>query len=215
LSARTPKDPEYEARIRASFAKQGFMKTMGAHLTRVLPGAVEIELPLSPAVSQQAGIAHGGALVAIADSATGYAALSLMPPGTDTVTIELTINYLAPAVGDRMVARGRVVKAGRRTTVTQAEVFAEIAGEEKLVGLVMPCPLWANSGHRVITECKHAGAIIVRWGQSPQDPSNLSEECPPLIPEAALSFYSGLCARGYPFQNSNRLPCRSFRGLPR
>jgi uncharacterized protein (TIGR00369 family) len=87
------------------------MKTIGAYLTRVSLGAVEIELPLSAAVSRQAGIAHGGALVAIADSATGYAALSLMPPGADTATIELEINYLAPAVGDRIVARGRVVKA--------------------------------------------------------------------------------------------------------
>ena len=112
------------------------MKTVGAYLTRVSPGAVEIALPLSPAVSQQAGIAHGGALVAIADSATGYAALSLMPPGADTVTIELKINYLAPAAGDRLVARGHVVKTGRRLTITQAEVFAETAGQEKLVGLV-------------------------------------------------------------------------------
>jgi uncharacterized protein (TIGR00369 family) len=136
LSALTPKDPEFEARVRASFAKQGLMKTIGAHLTRILPGAVDIELPLSPAVSQQAGIAHGAALVAIADSAMGYAAFSLMPPGADTATIELKINYLAPAVGDRMVARGRVVKAGRRTIVTQADVFAETAGREKLVGLV-------------------------------------------------------------------------------
>jgi uncharacterized protein (TIGR00369 family) len=76
------------------------MKTIGAHLTRILPGAVDIELPLSPAVSQQAGIAHGAALVAIADSAMGYAAFSLMPPGADTATIELKINYLAPAVGE-------------------------------------------------------------------------------------------------------------------
>ena len=136
MSAPAPKDPDFEARVRASFAKQGLMKTMGAYLSQVAPGAIEIVLPLSPAISQQSGIAHGGALVAIADSATGHAALSLMPPGTDTVTIELKINYLAPAVGDRMVARGRVVKAGRRTTVTQAEVFAETAGQEKLVGLV-------------------------------------------------------------------------------
>ena len=71
--------PEFEARMRASFAKQGLMKTIGAQLTPVSPGAAEIEVPLSPATSQQAGIAHGGALVAIADSATGYAELSLMP----------------------------------------------------------------------------------------------------------------------------------------
>ena len=100
-------DPEFEARIQACFAKLGLMKTLSAHLMRVSLGAVEVELPLSPAVSQQAGIAHGGALVAIADCATGLAALSLMPPGADTATIELKINYLAPAVGDRMIARGR------------------------------------------------------------------------------------------------------------
>lgn len=112
------------------------LKTLGAQLTRISPGAVEVKMPLSPAVSQQAGIAHGGALATIADCAAGLAALSLMPPGVDTATIELKINYLSPAVGDRMVARGHVVKAGRRTTVTQAEVFAETAGQEKLVGLV-------------------------------------------------------------------------------
>jgi len=132
LNVFTPKDPEFEARMRASFAKHGLMKTMGAHLRHVSPGAAEVEVPLSPAISQQAGIAHGGELVAIADSAAGYAAFSLMPPGTDTATIELKINYLAPAVDDRMIARGRVVKAGRRTTVTQAEVFAETAGEGSL-----------------------------------------------------------------------------------
>jgi uncharacterized protein (TIGR00369 family) len=136
LNVFTPKDPEFEARTRACFTKLGLMKTLGAHLTRVSPGAVEVELPLSPAVSQQTGSAHGGALVAIADCAAGLAVLSLMPPDGDTATIELKINYLAPAVGDRMVARGRVVKAGRRTTVTQADVFAETAGQEKLVGLV-------------------------------------------------------------------------------
>jgi uncharacterized protein (TIGR00369 family) len=136
LNVFTAKDPEFEARIQACFAKLGLMKTLSAHLMRVSLGAVEVELPLSPAVSQQAGIAHGGALVAIADCATGLAALSLMPPGADTATIELKINNLAPAVGHRMIARGRVVKAGRRTTVTQAEVFAETAGREKLVGLV-------------------------------------------------------------------------------
>jgi uncharacterized protein (TIGR00369 family) len=136
LNVFTPKDPEFEVRTRACFAQNGLLKTLGAHLTRVSAGAVEVELPLSPAVSQQAGAAHGGALVTIADCASGLAALSLMPPGADTATIELKINYLAPAVGDRMVARGRVVKAGRRTTVTQADVFAETAGQEKLVGLV-------------------------------------------------------------------------------
>jgi len=97
LNVFTPKDPEFEARIRACFIKNGLLKTLGAHLTRVSPGAVEVELPLSPAVSQQTGSAHGGALVSIADCASGLAALSLMPPGADTATIEFKINYLAPA----------------------------------------------------------------------------------------------------------------------
>jgi len=133
-----PDDPtsDYEARIRASFAKQGLMATLGAALGKISPGAVEIEIRPHAAISQQHGFIHAGAVSAIADSAAGYAALSLMPDGRGVLTTEYKINLLAPAVGDRIVARGRVVKAGRTLTLAQTEVFAETDGEEKLIALL-------------------------------------------------------------------------------
>jgi len=127
---------DYEDRIRSSFAKQGLMSTLGATLDKVLPGFVEIALRPRPGISQQHGFVHAGALSAIADSAAGYAALSLMPPGTGVLSAEYKINFVAPAVGDRIVARGRIVKAGRTLTLAQAEVFAESGGQEKLIALL-------------------------------------------------------------------------------
>ena len=127
---------EQQQRVRASFAKQGLMATLGARLESVSPGLVEISLSPQPAISQQHGFVHAGAVSAIADSAAGYAALSLMPDGTGVLTTEFKINLLAPAAGDRILARGRVVKAGRTLTLAQSEVFAETDGEEKLVAFL-------------------------------------------------------------------------------
>jgi uncharacterized protein (TIGR00369 family) len=121
------------ARIRSSFSKQGLMTTLGARLEKVEPGFVEIALTPSPAVSQQHGFVHAGAVAAIADSAAGYAALSVMPAGTGVLTAEFKINLLAPAAGKRILARGRVVKAGRTLTLSQADVVAVTGGEEKLI----------------------------------------------------------------------------------
>jgi uncharacterized protein (TIGR00369 family) len=132
----TPKDPEYEARVRASFAAQGLMETLGASLVRVSPGQVEISLPASRLISQQHGFVHAGALASIADSAAGYAALSLMPPGAGVLTTEFKINLLAPGIGERMTARGRVVKAGRTLTLAQTDVFAIREGVEKHIALL-------------------------------------------------------------------------------
>lgn len=112
------------------------MRTLGASLIDIAPGAVEIALAPSPAVAQQHGFVHAGAVAAIADTAAGYAALSLMPPGAGVLTTEFKINLVAPAAGERIVARGRVIKAGRTLTLAQAEVFAESAGKEKLVALL-------------------------------------------------------------------------------
>jgi uncharacterized protein (TIGR00369 family) len=127
---------EQQERVRSSFAKQGLMATLGATLRSVSPGLVEIALKPSPAVSQQHGFVHAGAVSAIADSAAGYAALSLMPADTGVLTAEFKINLLAPAAGDCILARGRVVKTGRTLTLAQAEVFAQSAGQEKLVALL-------------------------------------------------------------------------------
>ncbi len=131
------KDSEdYEERVRRSFAKQGLMTTLGATMDNVSPGAVEISLHPQPSISQQHGFIHAGAISAIADSAAGYAALSVMPAGRGVLTTEFKINFVAPAVGDRICARGKVVKAGRSLTLAQTEVFAESGGQEKLVALL-------------------------------------------------------------------------------
>lgn len=127
---------EQQDRVRASFDKQGLMATLGASLETVLPGKVEIALTPRPAVSQQHGFVHAGAVSAIADSAAGYAALSLMPAGTGVLTTEFKINLLSPATGDRIIARGQVVKAGRTLTLAQAEVFAQTGREERLVAFL-------------------------------------------------------------------------------
>jgi uncharacterized protein (TIGR00369 family) len=130
-------DDGYQERIRSSFAKQGLMRTLGARLEHISPGVVEIAMRPNDAISQQHGFTHAGAVSAIADSAAGYAALSVMPPGTGVLTTEFKINFVAPAAGDRIVARRRVVKAGRTLTVAQTEVFAESGGEEKLIALLI------------------------------------------------------------------------------
>ena len=123
-------------RIRSSFAKQGLMRTLGATLGRVASGQVEISLTPKPEVSQQHGFVHAGAVSAIADSAAGYAALTLMPMDRGVLTTEFKINLLAPATGERIVARGKVVKAGRTLTLAQTDVFAESEGKERLIALL-------------------------------------------------------------------------------
>ncbi|QEL25863.1 PaaI family thioesterase [Bosea sp. F3-2] len=125
-----------DRRIRASFAKQGLMQTLGASVTHVSPGQVEIALVPRPEISQQHGFVHAGAVSSIADSAAGYAALSTLPADRGVLTAEFKINLLAPAAGRRLIARGKVVKGGRTLILTQAEVFAENDGKERLVALL-------------------------------------------------------------------------------
>jgi uncharacterized protein (TIGR00369 family) len=132
-----PKDPQFEARVRDSFAKQTFMTTLGATLARVVPGEVTITLPVHEALAQQHGSVHAGALVSVLDSASGYAALSLMPAGAAVVSVEFKVNLLEPAVGERIEARGRVVRSGRTLSVCLAEAWAiDAAGKEKLVAVL-------------------------------------------------------------------------------
>ncbi|MEP7455659.1 PaaI family thioesterase [Phyllobacterium sp. SB3] len=126
----------FEQRIRSSFAKQGLMSTIGASLTLVQSGVVEIELKPKSAISQQHGFVHAGAVSAIADTAAGYAALTQMPAGRGVLTTEFKINLVAPAVGDVIIARGKVIKAGRTLTLAQSEVFAEKDGQRKLIALL-------------------------------------------------------------------------------
>ena len=127
-----PASPEFAARVRDSFARQTIMELIGAELTRVEPGLVEIALPWRADLCQQHGFFHAGVTSTIADSAGGYAAFSLFPADASVLTAEFKINLLAPAAGERLRALGRVVKPGRTLTICDVEVFAEQDGREKL-----------------------------------------------------------------------------------
>src|SRR3990170_813981 len=113
-----------ERRIRASFGKQTFMRLLGAQIAPVAPGEVDIALPFRPDLVQQHGFLHAGVTAAIADSACGYAALSLMPADAAVLSVEYKVNMLAPAKGERFLARGRVIRSGRTVTVCRGEVLA-------------------------------------------------------------------------------------------
>jgi uncharacterized protein (TIGR00369 family) len=119
-----PADPDYAARVRDSFARQGIMDLIGARISRVEPGLVEIELPFRAELTQQHGFFHAGVTSTIADSAGGYAGFTLFPADASILTVEFKINLMAPADGDRLVATGRVLKPGRTLTVCEFEVAA-------------------------------------------------------------------------------------------
>jgi len=131
-----PTDPAFESRIRSSFDQQGLMKTIGAHLVKVAPGEVAIELPYSKAFTQQHGFIHAGILSTIADNACGYAAYTLMPANSEVLGVENKINFLAPGKGERFVAIGKVIKAGRTLAVCSGEVWAYNNGEKTLVAVM-------------------------------------------------------------------------------
>ncbi|HET8727522.1 MAG TPA: PaaI family thioesterase [Alphaproteobacteria bacterium] len=117
-----PKDPDFEVRVRDSFDRQGVMHLIGAELTLVEPGLVQIELPFRDDLTQQHGFFHAGITSTIADSAGGYAGFTLFPGGSSVLTVEYKMNLLAPADGERLIATGRVVKPGRTLTVCQLDV---------------------------------------------------------------------------------------------
>lgn len=120
-----PRDPDFERRVRDSFARQAAMRTLGATLARVAPGEIEIALAFREDLTQQHGFLHAGVVTAVVDSACGYAALSLMEPGTAVLSVEFKVQLLAPARGAAFRAVGRVVRAGRTLTVVAGEVRAE------------------------------------------------------------------------------------------
>ncbi|MGF1476058.1 MAG: PaaI family thioesterase [Geminicoccaceae bacterium] len=133
MSVQTPAHPAFVQMVQASFAAQGLMTTLGASLTAVEPGTIEIEVPFHKGLSQQKGFFHGGVVGAIADSAGGYAALTLMAQGFEVVTVEYKINFLRPALGDRLLARGSVLRHGQRLTIAEAKVTCRNQGKERLV----------------------------------------------------------------------------------
>jgi uncharacterized protein (TIGR00369 family) len=123
-------------RIHQSFARQSLMATFGAKLTHIAPGRVEITAPILPLATQQHGVGHAALTFALADTAGGYAALTLMAEDREVMTAEAKINLLAPAKGDKLIARGEVVRAGRRLTVVRADVFAVEGGRETCIAVL-------------------------------------------------------------------------------
>ena len=144
-----PQDPEFESRVRASFARQRVMGTIGARLARVAPGEVEIQLPFREDLTQQHGFVHAGIVAAIADSACGYAAATLMAADASVLSVEFKLNLLAPARGPLMAARGRVLRRGRTISVCIADVSAIEAGGEKLVATMLGTMIEAHGRHEL------------------------------------------------------------------
>lgn len=140
-----PKNTRFAERVAESFALQGAMRTLGARLQNVLPGAVDIVFDWAPGLTQQHGFVHAGMVSAALDSACGYAAFSLMPEDAAVLTIEFKINLLAPARGDTFRMEGRVLKPGRTITVCEGRAFALSRGAEKLFAS-MSCTLMCVQG---------------------------------------------------------------------
>jgi uncharacterized protein (TIGR00369 family) len=128
-----PRDKNFEARVRSSFARQTAMATLGIEITGLKAGEVELKMPYAAAYAQQHGFIHAGIITTALDSACGYAAFSLMPEDAAVLTVEFKTNLIAPARGDHFLFRARVVKPGRTITVCEAQAFAVEGGKEKLV----------------------------------------------------------------------------------
>jgi len=125
-----PRNPAFAEEIKQSFTKQTIMGLIGAELSRVEPGVIEITLPYRADLAQQHGYLHAGIVTTIADSACGYAAYSLMPPNSEVLSVEFKVNLLRPAKGEKFLAVAEVVKAGKTLTVVRADVFG-VDGEEQ------------------------------------------------------------------------------------
>ncbi len=113
------------------------MQLIGARLRRVEPGAVTIALPYREDLTQQNGYIHAGVITAIADSACGYAAYTLMPAGSEVLSVEFKVNLLRPAEGEEFLAEAQVVKAGRTLTVTRCDVYSQVADKTRMVATML------------------------------------------------------------------------------
>jgi len=131
------RNPAFADEIQQSFAKQTAMDLIGAELTRVEPGIVEITLPYRADMAQQHGYLHAGIVTTIADTACGYAAYSLMPAGSQVLSVEFKVNLLRPAKGETFLASAEVVKAGKTLTVVRADVFGIIGDARELVATML------------------------------------------------------------------------------
>jgi len=146
----SPKNPDFENAVKTSFAKQGAMTHLGAKLVKVAPGFCEIEMPYAEELCQQHGFIHAGIVSAVADSAGGYAGFSLMPEGDGVLTIEFKVNLMAPAAGEKLIARGQVIRAGKTITVAQSDAYMLQDGKEKHVA-TMQLTLMCVTGNPTVS----------------------------------------------------------------
>ena len=146
---------DFEQRVRASFDRQGFMHHLGARLASVAAGECVIEVPFDPRLGQQHGFFHGGVTATLADNAAGFAGFTLMDPDEQPLSVEFKISFVAPAIGELLRAKGRVVRAGRRLKHTQVEVFAVRNGEESSVALALA----TIAGTRSVAELEPGASV--------------------------------------------------------
>jgi uncharacterized protein (TIGR00369 family) len=132
-----PEDPAWESKVRESFARQTFMRFIGARIAHLTPGRCAVEVPFRSDLCQQSGLIHGGIVTAIAANAAGYAAFSLMPARSSVLGIEYKVNLDEPAPGERFIATGTVLTAGRTLSVVESEVRAEAGGQSSAVARML------------------------------------------------------------------------------
>lgn len=132
-----PRDPGWEARCRDSFARQEFMRLVCGELSEIAPGRCVVSLPMRRQLTQQRGFLHGGVTAALADTAAGFAAYSLMPAGSSPLTVEFKINLMAPAVGELFLARAGVVRSGRTLMVVETDIAARSDGIERPIAKML------------------------------------------------------------------------------
>jgi len=141
-------NPAFAAEIQQSFSRQSIMQLIGAEIGRIEPGIVEITLPYRTELTQQNGYLHAGVVTTIADSACGYAAYSLMPAGSEVLSVEFKVNLLRPAKGDKFLAHAEVIKAGKTLTVVKSDVYgvSGAAGDQILVASMLGTMFCVRTG---------------------------------------------------------------------
>lgn len=137
VKALKPRDPDWDRRCRDSFAAQQYMRLIGGEIVSVAPGHCTVAVRMKPELTQQRGFLHGGVTAALADTAAGFAAYSLMPAGSSPLTVEFKINLMAPAAGERFLASGNVVRSGRTLTIVEVDVIAEAKGETQMIAKML------------------------------------------------------------------------------
>lgn len=133
----TPRNPAWEKKSREIFERQSFMRMIGARIAALSPGVCDLELPYRDDLCQQNVFLHGGVVTSIADTSCGIASSTLLAPEAGILSVEFKYNMMAPAAGERFIARGRVIRPGRTLTIAESAVFAVNDGSETEIGRML------------------------------------------------------------------------------